>query len=190
MIRTARTHDVANQAFQRQVQDLLASSARDRGRARDRRWPPSATTSISTACACKATAALSSVVHPSLGDFEPRGLWRPALPRGRHRDRAGALLPAVPGRRRSGRRRAAARDARGGEHRAHPAGPAIRRRRDDMARQLGTPQRRASQRGRAKRIFWNAVLGTRASFAAGASERRAPTCATRSAWCSPWSTAS
>lgn len=161
LIRTARTHDVANQAFQNQVQECLAvlhELLEDE--------PEIALAAVGdyfylNGVRIKATAGLLPIVHALLGDFERRGLGGVRFLAGvgpAEMERFFQLYMAAddPGVAEELIEMIEAASI------AHIAPiPRADIDSDDLARRLEDSRDTGSERGRAKRVFWNAVLGTR-----------------------------
>lgn len=159
-IRTARTHDVTNQAFQRQLQDLLAVVQ--------------ALLKDEDECALvvvgdyfyldghriKASATLLPVYHGLLGEFERRTVGGVRFLQGVHPSELerffqlfmGAEDPAI-----AEQLTSALVEARVEHILTVPASELDA---DDLVRDL-TEHKEKTERGRAKRVFWRAVLGTK-----------------------------
>ena len=160
VIRTARTHDVANQAFQRVLQDLMSVIL--------------ALLSDEDECALvavgdyfyldghriKASAALLPVVHSLLGEFERRGIGGMRFQHGVHApeiERFFQLFMGAEDAALAGQLPDAMAEARIEHILIVPASELDA---DDLARELADHKEK-TERGRAKRVFWRAVLGTK-----------------------------
>ncbi|MBI1796200.1 MAG: HD domain-containing protein [Candidatus Eisenbacteria bacterium] len=158
VIRTARTHDVSNQAFQRQLHDLLAVIALLHGDEDECVLGAIADYFYLDGRRIKASATLLPVYHGLLGEFERRAVGGIRFLQGLHaaelerffqlfmaaEDPAIAeLLPQT------------IEEARIEHVVVMPAADLDV---DDLTREM-TEQR--TERGRAKRVFWRAVLGTK-----------------------------
>ena len=160
VIRTARTHDVTNQAFQRQLQEFLAAV---QGFLKDEDecvLVAVADYFYIDGCRIKASATLLPVYHGLLGEFERRALGGLRFLQGVHAAELerffqlfmGAEDPAV-----AEQLPTMLEEARI-EHVATV--PTSELEADDLAREL-KDQKEKTERGRAKRVFWRAVLGTK-----------------------------
>src|SRR5204862_6296812 len=74
MIRTARTHDVSNQAFQRQVQDLLEILVHGMEEEQEIALVAVADYLYLNGVRVKASASILSIYHALMGEFERRSL--------------------------------------------------------------------------------------------------------------------
>jgi HD-GYP domain-containing protein (c-di-GMP phosphodiesterase class II) len=160
VIRTAKTHDVSNQAFQRQLQDFLAVA---QGLLKDEdefSLVAVADYFYLDGHRIKASAALLPVYHGLLGEFERRAIGGIRFLQGTHAAELerffqlfmGAEDPAI-----AEQLPDALLEARV-EHVLTV--PASQLDADDLAREL-TEQKEKTERGRARRVFWRAVLGTK-----------------------------
>ena len=160
VVRTARTHDVANQAFQRVLQDLLGVI--------------SALLKDEDECALvavadyfyldghriKASATLLPVYHGLLGEFERRAIGGVRFQHGVNApelERFFQLFMAADDPAMAAQLPVAMAEARIEHILTVPASELDA---DDLAREL-TDHKEKTERGRAKRVFWRAVLGTK-----------------------------
>ena len=160
VLRTARTHDVTNQAFQRQLHELLAVVAALLKDEDECALVAVADYFYLDGHRIKASATLLPVYHGLLGEFERRAVGGVRFMQGVHaaelerffqlfmsaEDPAVAeLLPT------------ALTEAQVEHVLTVPASELDA---DDLARELTEPKEK-TERGRAKRVFWRAVLGTK-----------------------------
>lgn len=158
--RTAKTHDVSNQAFQRQLQDFLAVAQALLKDEDEFALIAVADYFYLDGRRIKASATLLPVYHGLLGEFERRALGGLRFLQGVHPAELerffqlfmGAEDPAI-----AELLPQALEEARV-EHVLTV--PASQLDADDLAREL-TEQKEKTERGRAKRVFWRAVLGTK-----------------------------
>ena len=159
-LRTARTYDVANQAFQRQLTDTLAVILRGLEQEDELTLVAVADYFYLNGVRIKAQASLLSVYHGMMSEFDRRTLGGLRFLQGvtpAEFERflqlfMGAEDPTVAARLPEAVREASI------EH-IVPV-EAVQLDEEDMTRTLDDkPQ--ASERGRAKKVFWRAVLGTR-----------------------------
>jgi len=161
MLRTARTYDVANQAFQRQLQDCLAIIMRGLEEEDELTLVAVADYFYLNGVRIKAQASLLSVYHSLMTEFERRSLGGVRFLQGltpAEFERflqlfMGAEDPALAERLPEAVAEASI------EHIVAVA--AVELDEDDITKSLGDRKDPASERGRAKRVFWRAVLGTR-----------------------------
>jgi len=160
VIRTARTHDVTNQAFQRQLQDMLAVVQALLKDEDECALVAVADYFYLDGHRIKASATLLPVYHGLLGEFERRGIGGVRFLQGVHASELerffqlfmGAEDPAI-----AEQLSAALLEARVEHILTVPASELDA---DDLARDLVEHKER-TERGRAKRVFWRAVLGTK-----------------------------
>jgi len=162
LLRTGRTYDVANQAFQRQLQECLATFQRIFDEDEDEvALVAVADYFYLNGVRIRAQKQLLSVYHSLMAEFEQRllggvrflpGISAPELERF-FQLFLGADNPALAERLPEAVREASI------EH-VIPV-PAVELDEDDLTKQLDDPSDPASERGRAKRMFWRAVLGTK-----------------------------
>ncbi len=160
VIRTARTHDVGNQAFQRQLQDFLAVVQTLLAEEDECALVAVADYFYLDGHRVKASAALLPVYHGLLGEFERRSIGGIRFLHGVHAAELERFFQLF-----MGAEDTALADALGEalaqarvEHILTV--PASELDADDLARELTEPKEK-TERGRAKRVFWRAVLGTR-----------------------------
>jgi HD-GYP domain-containing protein (c-di-GMP phosphodiesterase class II) len=160
LIRTARTHDVANQAFQRQLQDFAAVLTQMLENEDEVVLVAVAEYLYLNGHRIKANSALLPVVHGLIAEFERRGLGGLRFLQGVDPAELERFFQLF----------LAAEDAGISEHLGNALEeariehvtpvPASELDADDLTRDLGA-QEQGTERGRAKRVFWRAVLGTR-----------------------------
>jgi HD-GYP domain-containing protein (c-di-GMP phosphodiesterase class II) len=159
VIRTARTHDVTNQAFQRQLQELLAVVEVLLHDEDECVLAAVADYFYLDGHRIKASATLLPVYHGLLGEFERRAIGGVRFLHGVHPAELerffqlfmGAEDPAVA---------AMLTDALAEARVEHiMTVPASELDADDLTRELTDKEK--TERGRAKRVFWRAVLGTK-----------------------------
>ncbi len=160
LVRTARTYDVTNQAFQRQLQDCLAVLQKLLEAEPDITLAASAGYFYLNGARIRASASLLAVYHALMQEFERRGLAGLRITEGLtgpELERFFQLLVAAED-------ALAAEQVLGDLHAAsvdHIQPIALSDvSEDDIAQELdaGDPN---SDRGRARRVFWRAVLGTK-----------------------------
>ncbi len=160
VIRTARTHDVSNQAFQKQLLDFLAVAESLLKDEDEFALVAVADYFYLDGHRVKASATLLPVYHGLLGEFERRTIGGIRFLQGLHAAELerffqlfmGAEDPAI-----AELLTHALEEARV-EHVVTV--PTSELDADDLAREL-TEQKEKTERGRAKRVFWRAVLGTK-----------------------------
>jgi HD-GYP domain-containing protein (c-di-GMP phosphodiesterase class II) len=162
LLRTGRTYDVANQAFQRQIQDCLATLQRIYDEDEDEvALVAVADYFYINGVRIRAQKQLLAVYHTLMAEFERRalggvrflpGLAAPELERF-FQLFLGAEDPALAERLPEMVTEASI------EH-VVPV-PAVELDENDLTRQLEHTDDQSTERGRAKRVFWRAVLGTR-----------------------------
>ena len=160
VVRTAKTHDVSNQAFQRQLQDFLAVALMLLKDEDEFALVAVADYFYLDGQRIKASATLLPVYHGLLGEFERRAMGGIRFQQGLHAAELerffqlfmGAEDPAV-----AELLPQALEEARVEHVLTVPASELDA---DDLAREL-TEQKEKTERGRAKRVFWRAVLGTK-----------------------------
>ena len=160
MLRTARTHDVSNQAFQRQLKDFiqLLSAMFEEDSGQDE-VALAAAVGYFNAVRIRAQASLLPVYHWLMAEFERRSLGGVRFLSGVHEaelERFFQLFLAAEDAALAARIAEAMREA-SIEHIV--AVPASALDTDDLEASLD--HRQENERGRAKKVFWHAVLGTR-----------------------------
>ncbi len=161
MIRTARLHDVSNQAFQRQVADLLAMLGRGMEEENEVVLVAAADYLYLNGVRLRVVPSLFSVYHSLIGEFESRGLGGLRFLDGvtsAELERffqlfLGADDPGV------AERLPEAVEEASITHIQTVATVPIDA--DDVARKVGETREPPTQRSQAKRTYWRAVLGTR-----------------------------
>lgn len=159
VIRTARTHDVGNQAFQRQLQDFLALIATLHREEDECAIGAVADYFYLDGRRIKASATLLPVYHGLLGEFERRGIGGLRFLTGVHAaelERFFQLFMAAEDPAIAEQLPQALEEARI-EHVS--VVPASELDADELTRDLDSKEK--TERGRARRVFWRAVLGTR-----------------------------
>src|SRR5205085_1081814 len=161
MIRTARTHDVSNQTFQRQLHEWMALITRALEHESELVIAAAADYLYLNGGRIKADAALLSVYHSVMGEFERRRL-------GGLRIREGVTAAEME---RFFQLFMAAEDPALAERFQEVVEGAsienvipieeLKIDPDDVSRQLDEMRNPPSERGRAKKVFWRAVLGTK-----------------------------
>jgi len=159
VIRTARTHDVTNQAFQRQLQEMLGVIQTLLSDEDECTLVAVADYFYLDGHRIKASATLLPVYHGLLGEFERRAIGGVRFLHGVHASELerffqlfmGAEDPAI-----ADQLPTALMEARVEHILTVPASELDA---DELARDL--EQKEKTERGRAKRVFWRAVLGTR-----------------------------
>ena len=160
VLRTARTHDVSNQAFQRQLHDFLAVIATLLKEEDECALVAVADYFYLDGHRVKASATLLPVYHALLGEFERRGVGGVRFLQGLHPAELERFFQLFMG----------AEDPALAELLPNALAeaqvehimivPASELDADDLARELIEPKEK-TERGRAKRVFWRAVLGTK-----------------------------
>lgn len=160
VIRTAKTHDVSNQAFQRQLQDFLAVIQALLEDEDECALVAVADYFYLDGHRIKASATLLPVYHGLLGEFERRALGGIRFLQGAHPAELERFFQLFMG----------AEDPAIAEQLPHALEearvehiltvPASELDADDLARELAE-QKEKTERGRAKLVFWRAVLGTK-----------------------------
>ena len=161
LVRTARTHDVSNQAFQRQLQDCLGVVQELLEDEHELELLAVADHFYINGTRIKASAGLLPVVHAMLGEFERRALGGIRFLEGvsaAELERFFQLFmaaddPAVADQLFS------AIEAASVSHIAPLRAAEVQD--DELRRRLEGQKDPATERGRAKKVFWRAVLGTR-----------------------------
>lgn len=161
MIRTARMHDVSNQAFQRQVQDLLAILERAMAEEREIVLVGAADYLYLNGTRLRVVPSLFSVYHSLMGEFETRGIGglrfiEGVTPAELERFFKVFLSSDEPS---LAERLPEALEQADVTH-VQPVAE-VQVDADDIARQVGDAKEAPTQRGQAKRVYWRAVLGTR-----------------------------
>ena len=160
VIRTARTHDVANQAFQKQLQDFLAVIQSLLAEEDECALVAVADYFYLDGQRVKATATLLPVYHGLLGEFERRAIGGVRFLHGVHAselERFFQLFMSAENTALAEMLPEALQEARVEHILTVPASELDA---DDLARDLVDKKER-TERGRAKRVFWRAVLGTK-----------------------------
>jgi HD-GYP domain-containing protein (c-di-GMP phosphodiesterase class II) len=160
VLRTGKTHDVTNQAFQRQLKDLTAILNAALEDETELALVVVADYFYINGIRIKAQASLLAVYHGLMGEFERRELGGIRFLNGVHEaelERFFQLFLAADDQAMAERLPEAVQEA----SIAHivPV-PAVELESDDLAKRLDDPKEK-TERGRAKRVFWRAVLGTR-----------------------------
>lgn len=161
MLRTARTYDVSNQAFQRQLQDLIALVERCLEDEDDLTLVSVADYFYLNGVRIKASASLLAVYHSLMGEFERRSLGGLRFLHGlgaSEFERFLQLFMAAEDPQFGDRLEEAAREA-SIEH-VIPISQ-VELEDDDVTRALEDKDATDTERGRARRVFWRAVLGTK-----------------------------
>lgn len=162
LLRTARTYDVTNQAFQRQLNDCLAMFQKIYEQDEDEvALVAVADYFYLNGVRIRAQKQLLAVYHTLMSEFERRslggvrflpGLSAPELERffqlflGAEDSAMGERLPQMV--------------AEASIEHVVPV-PAVELDEDDLTKELDERNDQATERGRAKRVFWRAVLGTK-----------------------------
>ncbi|HTM56850.1 MAG TPA: hypothetical protein VL123_00380, partial [Candidatus Udaeobacter sp.] len=161
MLRTARTYDATNQAFQRQLQELIQLITRVHEHEDELALVAAADYFYLNGVRIRAQASLLAVYHSMMSEFERRelggirvlqGVTPPEL------ERFIQLFIAAEGPMLAEQFTGAMTEA-SIEHIV--AVPPMDIDASDVARGLDAADPKASERGRAKRVFWRAVLGTK-----------------------------
>jgi HD-GYP domain-containing protein (c-di-GMP phosphodiesterase class II) len=161
MLRTARTYDPSNQAFQRQLHDCLTLIMRGLEEEDEIALVAVADYFYLNGVRIKAQASLLSVYHGLMSEFERRALGGIRFLQGLPAAELERFLQLF----------MAAEDPALAEHLPDATieasiqhiipVPAVELDEDDLTKPLEDKQDTASERGRAKRVFWRAVLGTK-----------------------------
>ena len=160
VIRTARTHDVANQAFQRQLQEFLGVVQALLAEEDECALVAVADYFYLDGHRIKASATLLPVYHGLLGEFERRAIGGIRFLPGAHAaelERFFQLFMGAEGTALAEQLPEALLEARIEHILTVPASELDA---DDLAREL-VDHKEKTERGRAKRVFWRAVLGTK-----------------------------
>jgi HD-GYP domain-containing protein (c-di-GMP phosphodiesterase class II) len=161
MLRTARTHDIANQAFQRQLQETLAVILRCLEEEDEVTLVAVADYFYLNGVRIKATAALLTVYHGLMSEYERRSLGGLRFLQGvtaAEFERFVQLFLAAEDPALADRLPEAAREA-SIEH-IIPL-EAVGLDEEDLSRTMDDDTSPQAERGRARRVFWRAVLGTK-----------------------------
>jgi len=161
LLRTARTHDVSNQAFQRQLQEFLGVLLQAMEEEDEVALAAVADYLYLNGVRLKASASLLTVYHSLIEEFERRSLGGVRFLQGvtpAEMERFLQLFMAAEDATLAKRLPEAVAEA-SIEH-ILPV-PAADLDKDDLARALEQDQDPVGERGRAKKVFWRAVLGTR-----------------------------
>ena len=161
MLRTARTYDAANQAFQRQLQELIQLIAKIQEHEDELALIAAADYFYLNGVRIRAQAQLLAVYHSMMSEFERRELGGIRVLQGvspAELERFIQLLVAAEGPMLAEQFTAAMAAA----SIEHIIGvPPMEIDASDLARGLDDADQKSSERGRAKRVFWRAVLGTK-----------------------------
>ena len=160
-LRTARTYDIQNQAFQRQLQELIALVQKVHEQEDELALAVVADYFYVNGVRIKAQAALLSVYHGLVGEFERRSLGGLRILPGATPAEferfiqlfLGAEDPALA-------ERLVEATAEASIENIVPL-PAMELDEDDVSRSLDDKPSPQNERGRAKKVFWRAVLGTK-----------------------------
>jgi HD-GYP domain-containing protein (c-di-GMP phosphodiesterase class II) len=161
MIRTARMHDVSNQAFQRQVQDCMEILLKGMEEEQEIALVAVADYLYVNGVRIKAHSSILSIYHGLMGEFERRSLGGLRFLQGIHAaelERFFQLFMAAEDPALAERLESAIQEA-SIEHLM--VVPVSDLEADDLSKQLEETNQPSSERGRAKRVFWRAVLGTK-----------------------------
>jgi HD-GYP domain-containing protein (c-di-GMP phosphodiesterase class II) len=163
LLRTARTHDVSNQAFQRQLQEFTALLARAMEEEQEVALVAVADYFYLNGVRIKAQASLLSVYHLLMAEFERRGLGGVRFLQGvtaPELERFFQLFKAADDPAIAERLPQAVLEA--SIQHVVPV-QSVELDEDDLTKALGedAERREQTERGRAKRVFWRAVLGTK-----------------------------
>ena len=161
LLRTARTHDVSNEAFRRQLQDFMTLLLRALEDEDEVALAVVADYFYLNGVRIKAHASLLAVYHALMGEFERRELGGVRFLHGvnaAETERFLQLFMAAEDPAMAERLPEAAVEA-SVEHIVPVR--ALDLDREDLVRTLDAEHEPASERGRAKRVFWRAVLGTK-----------------------------
>jgi len=161
LLRTARTHDVSNQAFQRQLMEFvpLLEAVFEHDQEDEIALVVIADYFYLNGARIKAQPALLSTYHALMGEFERRQMGGLRFLQGVHEaelERFFQLFVAADETALAERLPDAVREA--NVHGVVPI-PAMDLQAEDLSRDLDDKQE--GERGRAKRVFWRAVLGTK-----------------------------
>jgi HD-GYP domain-containing protein (c-di-GMP phosphodiesterase class II) len=162
LLRTARTHDVSNQAFQRQLKEFmpLIETALEHDQEDELVLVVLADYLYLNGARVKAQSTLLPIYHALIGEFERRSLGGLRILQGVHEaelERFFQLFVAAEETALAERLGEAVREA-SIEH-IVPI-PAVELEAEEMTRDL-EDKKESGERGRAKRVFWRAVLGTK-----------------------------
>ena len=161
LIRTARTHDVANQAFQRQLQDFHAILMRGLEDEHEIALGTVADYFYINGVRIKVQTSLLTLYHSLMAEFERRSLGGIRFTQGvsaAELERFFQLFMAAEDATLAERFHEAIEEA--SIQHVMPIAPADLDE-DSLTRRLDDKKEPTSERGRAKRVFWRAVLGTR-----------------------------
>ena len=161
LLRTARTHDVSNQAFQRQLQEFLGVLLQAMEEEDEVALAAVADYLYLNGVRLKASASLLTVYHSLIEEFERRSLGGVRFLQGvtpAEMERFLQLFMAAEDATLAKRLPEAVAEA-SIEH-ILPV-PAADLDKDDFVRALEQDQDPVGERGRAKKVFWRAVLGTK-----------------------------
>jgi HD-GYP domain-containing protein (c-di-GMP phosphodiesterase class II) len=161
LLRTARTHDVSNQAFRRQLQDFMGVLLRVMEEEDEVALAAVAGNFYLNGVRLKASASLLTVYHSLIEEFERRSLGGVRFLQGvapAEMERFLQLFMAAEDATLAERLPEAVAEASIDHILPVPAADVDR---DDLARALDEDRNPAGERGRAKQVFWRAVLGTR-----------------------------
>jgi len=160
VVRTAKTHDVTNQAFQRQLTDLVAIIHTGLQEETELALVVVADYFYLNGVRIKAQASLLAIYHGLMGEFERRSLGGVRFLEGLtepEAERFFQLFMAADDPTMAERLPTSVEEA-SIEH-VIPV-PAVELESDDLTKKLEDTKEH-TERGRAKRVFWRAVLGTR-----------------------------
>ncbi len=162
LLRTARTHDVSNQAFQRQLKDFvpLVDAALEHDQEDELALVMVADYFYLNGARIKAQSSLLSIYHALMAEFERRALGGLRFIHGVHEaelERFFQLFVAAEETALAERLVDAVREA--NIQNVVPV-PTVELDAEDLVRDLDDKQD-GGERGRAKRVFWRAVLGTK-----------------------------
>jgi HD-GYP domain-containing protein (c-di-GMP phosphodiesterase class II) len=161
VIRTARTHDMANQAFQRQVQECLTVIQRGMDEEQEMALAAVADYLYLNGVRIRVQPSLLSLYHSLLAEFERRALGGLRFQQGlsvAELERFFQLFMAAEDPAIAERFDEAVVEA-SITHIVPVAAADIDK--EDVTRQLDDQKAPSSERGRAKKVFWRAVLGTK-----------------------------
>ena len=162
LLRTARTHDVSNQAFQRQLREFLplVETAIEHEQEDELALLVVADYMYLNGVRIKPQSSLLSIYHGLMGEFERRGLGGLRFIHGVHEaelERFFQIFVAAEETALAERLSDAIREA--SIQNVVPI-PATELDAEDLLREIDE-KRESGERGRAKRVFWRAVLGTK-----------------------------
>ena len=161
MLRTARTYDAANQAFQRQLQDLLAVITQLHEHEDEIALVAVADYFYLNGVRIRARASLLSVYHGMMTEFERRSFGGVRILHGvtaAEFERFMQLFIAAEAPTLAEQLATAISEA-SIDHIVMV--PPVELEATDLARQLEERDEKSTERGRAKKVFWRAVLGTK-----------------------------